>query len=107
MAKFYGPIGYGIPTEITPGVWDEVIEEVEYFGDVDKLARSERIDANVNPVLSMSNVISIIADDRALQNLHAIRYVGWLGQRWTVTSVEYTLPRLVLRLGGVYNGPTP
>jgi hypothetical protein len=30
-----------------------------------------------------------------------------MGTLWTLSNVEVQSPRLVLRLGGVYNGPTP
>jgi hypothetical protein len=34
-----------------------------------------------------------------------MRYVEWLGTLWVVTNVEVQSPRLLLTLGGVYNGP--
>ena len=34
MAKFYGAIGYGELVEDPPGVWEDTVTEVAYFGDV-------------------------------------------------------------------------
>ena len=36
-----------------------------------------------------------------------MRYVHWMGALWEVNSVEVLNPRLILTIGGVYNGPTP
>jgi hypothetical protein len=48
-----------------------------------------------------------VADQYANEHFFAIRYVEWAGTLWTVDSVEVQIPRLLLRLGKVYNGPTP
>jgi hypothetical protein len=60
----------------------------------------------VNDDLSVNNSISIVADEYANEHFFAIRYVAWAGTLWTVTNVEVQSPRLLLTLGGVYNGPT-
>lgn len=107
MAKFYGEIGYGVAIETAPGVYDDVITEYLYFGDVVRNTRRLEYEGEkVNSDLSIQNSISIIADAYALANFFAIRYIRWMGQVWTVSDVEVQAPRLLLRLGGVYNGPT-
>jgi hypothetical protein len=45
-----------------------------------------------------------VADAYANEHYFAIRYVEWAGVRWTVQDVEVQHPRLILRLGEVYNG---
>lgn len=107
MARFYGRIGYGAPVESTPGVWVDDITERSYYGDVIRNTRNLREGENLNPDLSVQNSISIVADAYANEHFFAIRYVEWAGALWTVTSVEVQSPRLLLRLGEVYNGPTP
>jgi hypothetical protein len=62
---------------------------------------------SVNNDLTVSNSISIIADAYANEHFFAIRYVDWAGALWTVSEIEIQSPRLILRLGGVYNGPRP
>jgi hypothetical protein len=106
MAKFYGAIGYGISTEIRPGVWEDVITEKNYRGEVERNTRTLLTGDKVNDDISVNNSISIVADAYANGNFFAIRYVRWAGALWTVSEVEVQSPRLILRLGGVYNGPT-
>lgn len=109
MAKFYGAIGYG-ETRETPlgsGVWVDHIIEKKYFGDVIRNVRKFQGDDKVNSdILATTNSISIVADAYANVHFFAIRYVEWAGALWIVSDVEVRSPRLVLRLGGVYNGPT-
>lgn len=109
MARFYGEVGYGTPVE-TPadsGVWVDRIEEISYFGDVIRNTRSLDQAEKLNNDISVSNSISIIADKYAIDNFFLIKYVRWNGVLWTVTNVEVQRPRLIFRLGSVYNGPTP
>lgn len=107
MAKFYGKIGYGATVEKAPGVWEDVITEISYFGDVIRNTRRLQEGEFVNDNLSVNNSISIVADAYANKHFFAIRYVEWMGALWTISDVEVQSPRLLLRLGGVYNGPTP
>jgi len=46
-----------------------------------------------------------MADAYAVENFLSMRYVEWNGVLWTVTNVEVQGPRLILTLGGSYNGP--
>jgi hypothetical protein len=107
MARFFGRIGYGESIETVPGVWVDNVVEYSYYGDVIRNARNLREGENLNADLSVQNSISIVADAYANEHFFAIRYVEWAGALWTVTSVEVQSPRLLLRLGEVYNGPTP
>ena len=104
MAKFHGKIGYAIPAETAPGVFTNAISEREYYGDVIRESRSWRSTDQVNENLTVNNRISITADDFANLYFSAMRYVIWDGVYWRVTSVEVQRPRLILSLGGVYNG---
>jgi hypothetical protein len=107
MTRFYGKIGYGVSVEQAPGVWVDEIVERSYFGDVFRNARNLREGENLPFDLNVQNSISILADAYANDHFFAIRYVEWAGALWTVSSVEVQSPRLLLRLGEVYNGPTP
>lgn len=107
MARFFGRIGYGEPVETAPGVWVDEITERSYFGDVIRNARNLREGENLNMDLTVQNSISIVADAYANNHFFAIRYIEWAGTLWTISSVEVQSPRLLLRLGEVYNGPTP
>ena len=109
MAKFFGRVGYGVSEETPPGsgVFEDVIVEREYFGDITRNSRILSEGEYLNKDLRVSNDIRIIADAYANDHFFAIRYVEWAGTLWTVSNVEVQSPRLLLRLGEVYNGPTP
>ena len=107
MAKFFGVVGYSEGTvETKPGVWEERIVEKQYYGDIVRNSRTLQSGEKVNDDLSVGNSISIVADAYANNHFFAIRYVQWAGTLWKVSEVEPQSPRLLLRLGGVYNGPT-
>lgn len=110
MTKFFGNVGYGHHVEepADSGVYVDVVEEYEYFGDVVRNTRRLQSGESLNDDITVNNSISIVADEYANEHFHAIRYVQWAGALWKVTEVDATTrPRLILRLGGVYNGPTP
>lgn len=106
MARFYGEIGYMETAETRPGVWEEQYTERSYFGDVVQSLRKISEGENLHQDLRLQNIINVVADAYAYEHFFAIRYVRWMGACWTVTNVEVRRPRLELRLGGVYNGPT-
>lgn len=104
MARFHGKVGFGQTQDQGNGVFEEVIEYRIYSGDVIRNNRATENDQKVNSDLRVSNSISIVSDPHANEHFFAIRYVEWAGTRWEVTDVEVRSPRLLLRLGGVYNG---
>lgn len=108
MAKFYGVVGYGysIETPENSGVWVDQIVERSYYGDVVSNNRRLQENEKINDDIVTNNSISIVADPYAHNHFFAIRYVEWAGARWIVANVDVQSPRLILRLGGVYNGPT-
>lgn len=108
MAKFFGEVGYGESLESPSGsgVWVDVITEVHYYGDVIRDTRQLEPGQSLNDNILVSNSLSIVADEYAFEHFFKIKYVRWAGVLWTVTNVEVKSPRLVLRLGSVYNGPT-
>jgi hypothetical protein len=107
MARFYGAVGYGESQEVRPGVWEDVVTEKLYFGNVVRNTRALREGEKVNLDLSVGNSIEIVADAYAHDHFHAMKYVMWAGKPWIVEEVTVEAPRLALRLGGIYNGPRP
>lgn len=107
MAKFFGELGYGDSVETAPGVWEDSIVEYPYYGDVIRNSRRLSDTQVVNDDITVGNSISIMADEYANEHFHRIRYAKWENVLWVVTTVEVRRPRLILELGGVYNGPTP
>jgi len=105
MAKFYGIIGYSVTEETSPGVWTESITERNYYGDVIRNTRRWQPGEGLNDNLTINNIISIVADPFAYKHFHAIRYIKWMGASWKIDNIEVQRPRLILTIGGVYNGP--
>lgn len=103
--KYYGVIGYVDTVETSPGVWTESkVTKRTYTGDVIRNTRRRESGENLNDDININNEISIVADAYANQNFHLIRYAEWMGTLWKVTNVDVQPPRLILSLGGVYNG---
>lgn len=104
MAKFYGPVGYAVKEETAPGVWEDKIVEYNYYGDLVRNTRRLQTSESLNDDINVANEISIVADPFAMQNFHKMRYVAFMGEKWKVSSVEVQYPRLILTIGGIYNG---
>lgn len=103
MAKFYGPIGYAVSEDTTPGVWGDQITERMYFGELVRNTRKLQSTDQLNDNINVANEISILADPFAMDNFCSMKYVGFMGTKWKITSVEVQYPRLILSVGGVYN----
>lgn len=104
MAKWYGVVGYVETVENQPGVWKEKATERYYYGDVVQETSRYQSANLVNDNLVLSNKLSIVADPYAIDNFSSIRYAEFMGDKWKVNSVDVRHPRLLLTLGGVYNG---
>jgi hypothetical protein len=104
MAKFYGKIGYIDTVESEPGYWDEKAIEREYYGDITRNTSRYQNSGQVNDNIVINNILSIVADPYANENFQHMRYVEWMGAKWKITDVEVQYPRLILTLGGMYNG---
>ena len=104
MAKYCGMIGYAGLVEIEPGIWEDGITEREAIGDMLSNYRSLENSGDINDNINIANKISIVADPYAINNFHSMRYATYMGAKWKITSVEVQYPRLILTMGGVYNG---
>lgn len=104
MAKFYGIVAFAETQEVRPGVWEEVITEKYYYGDILRNSRRYENSADkLNSDLNINNQFSIVADPYAYQNFHAMRYIEWMGCKWKISNITVERPRLILEVGGVYN----
>ena len=105
MAKWYGKIGYVETREEAPGDWHPVETERTYSGEL--IRNTSKWSSNpdsTNDNLNIDNQISILADPYAYQNFHSMKFIEFMGTKWKITKVEVKYPRLILSLGGVYNG---
>ena len=106
MSKWFGKIGYAVTGETEPGVWEDTIVVRDYYGDLTSDRRKRQSSGNVNDDINLANVISIIADPFAIENCSRMAYAEIMGAKWKITEVEVQYPRLILTIGGVYNGNT-
>lgn len=104
MAKWRGVIGYAEMVEREPGIWEEEITERAYSGDMNQNIRRLQSADKLNDDITVTNEISIVADPFARLNFHKIRYAEYMGTMWKINSATVNYPRLVLTMGGVYNG---
>ncbi len=104
MSKYFGKIGYGVTEETRPGVYEPQIVEKEYYGDIVRNTRRLENGGKVVDDLNINMTLSIVADPFAFNNFHQLKYAEYMGAKWKATSVEPQFPRLVIALGGVYNG---
>lgn len=104
MAKSQIKIGFVTTVETSPGIWDEQIQEKVYYADVTRRYVKQNYNTTINANVDISNTLSIVANPEILTNLQSIRYVSWMGQRWSIGSIEVNYPRLILGIGGIWNG---
>ena len=105
MNKWFGKIGYVHEVQTAPSVWKQEETVREYYGDI--IRNTSRWSTNqdsTNDDLTINNQISIVADPFAYQNFHSMKWIEFMDAKWKITSVEPKYPRLILTIGGVYNG---
>lgn len=105
--KFSGKVGFWKKdVEIKPGVYKPGIVEKSYVGDVlNHSRRFQSTENQQNENLKLTSRLSILSDLYMQQNWGSIKYVSWNGVNWVVSSVDISsYPRVILELGGVYNG---
>ena len=104
MAKFRGVIGYVKSKETAPGVWTDKVTKRTKTIEIVRNMSNWQTGESANDNLKLNNQFSTLADPYAQQNFSDIKYVEFKGTKWKVTSVEPKRPRLILQLGGVWNG---
>lgn len=103
MAKFSGKIGYIDTVETEPGVWEEKVIEKQYYGDLVKNTSRFTVGDSTNDNITISNSISIVADQYACYNYMHMRYVVFMNSKWKISNAELAYPRIILTLGGQYH----
>ena len=104
MNKWFGKVGYVETVEVEPGIWAEQESVRSYYGEFVRNSSKFQVSGNVNDDKDVSVELSIVADPYSDLHFHSIRYVIFGGVKWKVNTVEPKRPRLILSLGGEYNG---
>ena len=103
MNKSLITIGYGITTETSIDVWEDVIEEKQYYAELSNISRVINNQNEIIEGIDIKTTISIICDPFVSENFSNIKYVVLYGNKWKVSSVSIYEPRLTIVLGGLYN----
>lgn len=106
MNKWFGKIGFVDTVEIRKGVYKPNVVEKQFYGDVLRNTRRYENGQSVNDDVNISNQISVLADSFAIDHIHTIKYIEFHGAFWKVSSIDIQMPRLILTIGGVWNGET-
>lgn len=102
MAKYYGNIGFAVQVETRPGIWEDVIEDRPYKGDVLSNVRRWDPSENINDDFAISNRFSVISDAFLYSHIPAMRYIEYIGTKFKISSVNIDRPRVEISVGGVY-----
>ena len=109
--KFSGMIGFElerVEDPNRPSVYGPRIVEKHYKGDVlNRTSRWQQSDIAVNDNLNVSNRISVVSNKFLDDNLSSMKYIVFKGVAWKINSITLQPPRLILEMGGVYNGERP
>ena len=105
MAKWFGKIGYVTHVPTSPSVWKEQETVREYFGDIKRNTSGWQSNTeSTNDNLTIDMQVSIVADPFAYQHFASMRWIELYDAKWKIIKVEPQRPRLILYIGGVYNG---
>lgn len=104
MSRWCGNVGFAETEKYAPGSWEPHFTERPYYGDVISNRWKQQSSDGVNNDINLSNQISIVADPYAMNHCSSIAYVEFNGTKWKVTDVDVQYHRLVLSMGGVFNG---
>lgn len=100
---WYGQIAFSHQTKDETGVVDDHPILKNYYGQVIRNSKRDQLQ-NINPNLSITNQISVIADPFLETSFHDILYVTFMGSKWRVSSVEVqpNNPRLTINISELY-----
>lgn len=104
MSRFSGLVGYATQEETTPGVWTDVEKSRTMKGDILRQSSSNQQGEGINDNVSLNHRISLVGDAYAFANYFNIKWVKMDTKKWKVTSIEVDRPRIILTLGGLWNG---
>lgn len=106
MAKFYGNITFSItePRSDRPSIYEEHPTDVLYYGEIHSNRRRYYTNNKTNDDIEITQELSILSDDFAIKHCSEIKAVEIEGVKWKVESIDIRYPRLILSIGGVYNG---
>lgn len=106
--KYYGKVGFFVTEDLGGGVWKEKITDKKYTGDVLRLIKNRDSGEHINDGLRLNTQFSILMDPWFQDHLASIRYIEYMGSKWSVEAVDPSnYPRVLITPGGLYHGDEP
>jgi hypothetical protein len=104
MTRFAGLVGYVTEEEKNPGVWLPVENPRKMKGELLRQSSSRQNDDKINSNITLGHRVSLLGDAYAFGNYYHIKWIELDGMKWEVTSVEVERPRIIVSVGGPWNG---
>lgn len=89
--------------ETRPGVWKMQPVELPYRAKILTYNKDYDTGEEVNDDLKLRNRYEIVMKDTAL-DYQDMKYIIVKGKKWRVSALEFLAVRIIITLGGVYNG---
>jgi hypothetical protein len=103
MPKWAGKLGFVAPAvETATGVYTEPVTEIPYKGELVRESRGVTGKNLPNPDVYIRMSISVIPGKVLRDNIAALRYATYLGQKWSISNCEMQGQKFVLNLGDLY-----
>lgn len=105
--RWAGMIGVSARTLVRPGIWEDVITEIPKMGTVEARTETFREEGNVHATYANSTSVSVLSAGPDKVAYNDYRYITHLGVRWSIGSIMFQYPHMVIYLGEEYHGPEP
>lgn len=106
--KYSGKVGFADTREITIDVYEEGIVEKHMIGDFLRYSSQYHfVSQSTVSDIQANHRISLIGTPYAREKFQKMVYITINGERWRISAAELATPRIIVTLGGIYNGPEP
>lgn len=73
-------------------------------GDIIKQSSTVQNGDKVNSDVTLNHRVSLLGDAYAFDKYFNLKWIEVDGRKWEISSVEVQRPRLIVSLGGLWNG---
>ena len=94
-----------VEREDMPSVYESKVVTKKFRGELlSQTWRNQNSDKSTNDNLLNNNRISLVINKFFMSNIANLKYVEYNGVKWKVETFDIKAPRILITLGGVYNG---